>query len=77
MLLKIVFSKQVVKTAVKLSIIVGTILGLINHGSDILANTLSTSQRIQILVTYLVPYSVSTYSSVCAIKKHIENSSSS
>ncbi len=64
---KLVFSKQVVQTALKLSIIVGTILGLINHGQDIFALTLSRGQIIQIMVTYLVPYSVSTYSSVSSI----------
>lgn len=64
MLLKLVFSKQVVSTAFKLSLIVGTILGLINHGQDIIANCLTNGQKIQIMVTYLVPYSVSTYSSV-------------
>ncbi|MCT4615583.1 MAG: nitrate/nitrite transporter NrtS [Marinifilaceae bacterium] len=77
MILKLVFSKEVIQTALKLSIIVGTILGLINHGSDIFANTLSGGQKIQILVTYLVPYSVSTYSSVCSIKRYEEKSKSS
>ncbi|MRT92643.1 nitrate/nitrite transporter NrtS [Ancylomarina sp. 16SWW S1-10-2] len=64
---KIVFSKQVVDTAIKLSLFVGTLLGFINHGPDIIANTLSTGQIIQMLITYLVPYSVSTYSSVKSI----------
>jgi len=76
MLLKLVFSKQIVRTALKLSLIVGTILGFINHGPDIVSNTLSSIQRIQIIITYLVPYSVSTYSSVNSIKyyeKKIKN----
>ncbi len=63
----LIFSKQVVKTAIKLSLIVGTILGFINHGPDIIGHTLTHSQKIQIMVTYLVPYSVSTYSSVKSI----------
>ena len=70
----IIFSKQVVKTAIKLSLIVGTILGLINHGPSIIANTISSGQKIQIMVTYLVPYSVSTYSSVKSIL-HIQKGS--
>ncbi|MCT4613467.1 MAG: nitrate/nitrite transporter NrtS [Marinifilaceae bacterium] len=70
MTLKLIFSKQVVRTAFKLSLIVGTILGLINHGPDIFAHTLSDSQIIQIMVTYLIPYSVSTYSSVCSIRNY-------
>jgi len=67
--LDLVFSKEVVTTAVKLALIVGTILGLINHGPDIINNTLTSEQIIQILITYLVPYSVSTYSSVKMRKK--------
>ncbi|QZT38779.1 nitrate/nitrite transporter NrtS [Halosquirtibacter xylanolyticus] len=64
---RLIISKQVVSTAIKLSIIVGTILGLINHGTDIVNNTLSSKQILQIMVTYLVPYSVSTYSSIKSI----------
>ncbi|WP_205960054.1 nitrate/nitrite transporter NrtS [Flammeovirga aprica] len=67
MIYKLVFSKQVVTTALKLSIIVGTILAFINHGESIIGNTLSNKQVIQILITYFVPYAVSTYSSVKAI----------
>ncbi|KXX67092.1 nitrate/nitrite transporter NrtS [Flammeovirga sp. SJP92] len=65
--LKLIFSAKVIKTATKLSLIVGTILGLINHGEDIISNTLSNKQIVQILTTYLVPYIVSTYSSVKAL----------
>lgn len=67
MIIRLAFSKEVVQTALKLSIIVGKLLGLINHGSDIIANTLTDAQIIQIAVNYLVPYSVSTYSSVSSI----------
>lgn len=66
---ELAFSKDVVSTAMKLALIVGTILGLINHGPDIVNNTLSSGQVFQILITYLVPYSVSTYSSVKSIKR--------
>ncbi|WP_372754250.1 nitrate/nitrite transporter NrtS [Labilibaculum sp.] len=50
-----------------MALVVGTVLGLINHGLDIIANTLTTEHIIQIIITYLVPYSVSTYSSVRSI----------
>ncbi|WP_044211557.1 nitrate/nitrite transporter NrtS [Flammeovirga sp. OC4] len=67
MIFKIILSKQVVYTALKLSLLVGTLLAFINHGADIIDNTLSNRQVIQILTTYLVPYAVSTYSSVKVI----------
>lgn len=66
--MKLAFSRPVLITATKVALIVGTLLGLINHGPDIFANTLSDGQKIQIIVTYLVPYSVSTYSSVRSIR---------
>lgn len=70
---ELAFSKDVVSTAIKLSLIVGTILGLINHGPDIVNNTLTEGQIFQILITYLVPYSVSIYSSVISIKRMISD----
>ena len=54
---------RVVKTAFKVSLVVGTILALINHGPAILDLSLTGGAVFQILLTYLVPYGVSTYSS--------------
>ena len=59
---------QVIKTAFRISLIVGSILALINHGEGIVNLTLSTHNIIQILLTYLVPYGVSTYSGVKALQ---------
>ena len=47
-----------------MSLIVGTILVAINHGPAILAGELTRERVFQILLTYLVPYTVSTVSSV-------------
>ena len=59
-----IFPRPVVSTAIKVAIVVGTILALINHGPALLALELSRQQIVQIALTYLVPYGVSTYSSV-------------
>jgi len=59
---------QVVKTAIRISLIIGTILALINHGEGIINLALSTQNISQILLTYLVPYGVSTYSGVKALQ---------
>ena len=61
-------SRPVVLRAVKVALIVGTILALINHGDKILAMTLTGSIIFKIALTYLVPYSVSTWSAVRAIQ---------
>ena len=63
-------SSQVVRSAIKVSIVVGTILALINHGGGIARMSLSSDNLLQIFLTYLVPYCVSTYSSVRAIQAH-------
>lgn len=62
--LTVVFSKEVMITAFRIAIVVGTILAVINHGPRIYHNTLSQENIYQILITYLVPYCVSTYSSL-------------
>ncbi len=69
--LTIALSNEVVVTALRLALVVGTILALINHGAEILQGTLTKGNIYQIALTYLVPYSVSTYSSVKAIQKRV------
>ena len=63
-----IFLRPVVLTAIKVALVVGTILALINHGPALLALELSRQQILQIALTYLVPYCVSTYSSVKILK---------
>jgi len=59
---------NVVRPALKIAFIVGTVLVLINHGSAVLAGQLDGPRLLQILLTYCVPYCVSSYSTVRAIK---------
>jgi hypothetical protein len=63
----IALQPAVLGTALKISLIVGTVLALINHSPAIFNLTFSTQNVVQIVLTYLVPYGVSTYSSVKAI----------
>jgi hypothetical protein len=63
-------SARVVKPAIKVALVVGTILVLINHGDAVFQMSLTADQTLRILLTYLVPYCVSTYSSVKAIQGH-------
>lgn len=59
-----IFLRPVMLTAIKVALVVGTVLALINHGPALFALELSRQQILQIALTYLVPYTVSTYSSV-------------
>jgi len=64
----IAFSQQVVSRALKVALVVGTLLALINHSEKILALSLTAPDWTKIALTYLVPYGVSTWSAVGAIK---------
>lgn len=70
--LDLTLSKKVARSALKVSILVGTLLALINHGAAFVNMEFSTDRIAQVLLTYLVPYCVSTYSSVKAIQGHAE-----
>ncbi|HLG62306.1 MAG TPA: nitrate/nitrite transporter NrtS [Ktedonosporobacter sp.] len=50
--------------ALKTALVVGTILGMINHGQALLTGHMTFDRLISMLVTYLVPFSVSMYSQI-------------
>ncbi|MFB3124989.1 MAG: nitrate/nitrite transporter NrtS [Woeseiaceae bacterium] len=66
--LKIALRKDVVLRGLKVGGIVGTILVAINQGDLLLAGTVSVAALWKISLTYCVPYCVSTYASVSAIR---------
>lgn len=59
-------SGSVVRRAVKTALLVGTVLIAINHGDALLAGSLDAGRLAKIALTVLVPYAVSTVSSVAA-----------
>ncbi len=58
--------RDIVVRALKYAMVVGAVLIAINHGNAIVANEVSTGRLLQMLLTTLVPYCVSTASSVGA-----------
>ena len=58
---------NIVFRGLKFSLIVGTILVLINHGDRLMGDELTLTQALQIGLTYLVPYVVSSLSSIQSI----------
>ncbi len=70
--IKAALLNEFVFMALKISLIVGSILALINHGDTIFEGTLTLANVCQIILTFLVPYCVSTYSSIKAIQRHIK-----
>jgi len=61
-------SPSVVRRATVVAIVVGTVLVAINHGDAILRGELGVGRLLRIALTVMVPYCVSTYSSVSALR---------
>jgi len=53
-----------VRSALIVSLVVGTLLSIVNHYDEWLAGVISTTNTFQIIFTYLVPYLVSTHGQV-------------
>jgi uncharacterized membrane protein YwzB len=64
--LRLAAHPAVVKRALAMAAVVGLILIAINHGPAILAGRLTRFRLLQICLTIVVPYVVSTVSSVAA-----------
>ncbi|MFN9373521.1 MAG: nitrate/nitrite transporter NrtS [Planctomycetaceae bacterium] len=60
--------RDVVRRALMVAAVVGTILITINHADALLQGEMSVKRIWQMGLTYLVPYCVSTYSSVSALR---------
>jgi len=54
--------REICSRAVRTSLLVGSVLALINYGSGIVTLSLGAGQLLKIGLTYVVPYCVSTYS---------------
>jgi hypothetical protein len=67
--LRLASSPSVVKRALGYAIVVGLILITINHGDAILRGELSRTRILKMALTVLVPYVVSTLSSVGAMRE--------
>ncbi len=66
---KLAMQASVVRRALKYALVVGSILIVINHGSAIVRHQVTGERILQMCLTVLVPYTVSTLSSVGAIKE--------
>jgi thiamine transporter ThiT len=72
---KLAVSPSVVSRAVKVALVVGTLLAIINHVDAVLGGTFASKNLVQVILSYLVPYLVSTYSAVHALQQSLKESS--
>lgn len=64
--IEISFSKKIAFTSIKVAIVVGTLLNLINQWTAITTLDVDRISFSKLLLTYCVPYLVSTFSAVQA-----------
>jgi hypothetical protein len=60
--------RDVIIRALRTALLVGVILVVINHGDSLASGELDSGRLLKILLTFAVPYCVSTYSSVAALR---------
>ena len=68
-MIEIITRTDVLIRALKMASIVGVVLAIINHGDHILLGTMTVTNWIKVLITFCVPFCVSTISSVLAIRR--------
>ncbi|MEO0437125.1 MAG: nitrate/nitrite transporter NrtS [Pseudomonadota bacterium] len=66
--LRTALSRNVYPRALRVALVVGTLLMLINYGDRLFPLDLTGRDILKIVLTYLVPYGVSTWSAVRAIE---------
>jgi short subunit fatty acids transporter len=71
--LAIALTPAVRNRAVKVALLVGSIIAIINYGDKVFSGALMLRDVAKILMTFLVPYCVSTYSAVSAIQEAARN----
>ena len=64
--------RSVVARATRIALVVGTVLALINHGHRLFSGEMDAATLARIGLTFLVPYCVSTYSSVLAVRDRLQ-----
>lgn len=65
----IALRSDVLARSLRIALVVGTVLALINHGDRILSGALDASALARIGLTYLVPFVVATWSAVQALRR--------
>jgi hypothetical protein len=68
--LQLALRRDVVLRATRVALLVGTILALINHGDRLMYGGLEANDYLKIVLTYFVPYCVSTFASVQTVRHH-------
>ena len=66
---ELAFRRDVASRAFGVALVVGTLLAAINHGAAIVSGEMTATRWVMVVATYAVPYAVSAYSSVGALRR--------
>ena len=66
---RLAFSPLVARRALKVATVVGVVLIAINHGDAVLAGDVDLNRLLKMGLTVIVPYLVSTSSSIAALRQ--------
>lgn len=69
---ELAFSRPVAARALKYAVVVGAVLIAINHGDALLRGDINAGRLLRMGLTVLVPYVVSTLSSVGAMRQMVQ-----
>lgn len=69
--LRLAATRSVVLRSINVALVVGLVLVAINHGQAILRGEVDAGRAFQIVLTMFVPYCVSTYASVGAMREQL------
>jgi len=67
--LKLALRRDIVSRSLRVGLVVGTLLAVINHGDRLLSADIDMTMLWKIILSYLVPYSVSTWASVQSARR--------
>ena len=66
--LAVALRRDIVARSVRIALVVGSLLALINHGERIVSGSLDSGAVVKICLTYLVPFGVATWSAVNTVR---------
>ena len=66
--LSIAFRADIALRSAKIALVVGTLIAIINHGDRMMMDKMGTVDWLKCALTYLVPFGVSTWSQVSALR---------
>lgn len=71
--IKALLDPKLAPSAVKVALIVGSVLFTINHGSALLKGEMTRARWFSGLITYLIPYSVNIHGQFTSSRRSIKN----